>query len=123
MYERALQGFEKALGPEHISTLNTVNSLGSLYAYQARLNEAEAMYERAFQGYEKTLGQHEVQTYPPALKTLTNLALLMEELGKREEARMYYTRAAEGVEKVWGVQSQRYQRLVSQLQELGPDTV
>ncbi|KAF1928482.1 uncharacterized protein M421DRAFT_147615, partial [Didymella exigua CBS 183.55] len=31
MYQRALQGFEKAWGPEHTSTLETVNNLGNLY--------------------------------------------------------------------------------------------
>jgi tetratricopeptide (TPR) repeat protein len=30
MYERALRGFEKALRPEHTSTLNAVNNLGNL---------------------------------------------------------------------------------------------
>ncbi|KAF6793061.1 NB-ARC domain-containing protein [Colletotrichum musicola] len=53
MYERALQGKEKALGPDHTSTLSTVNNLGNLYKDQDRLKEAEAMYERALQGYEK----------------------------------------------------------------------
>ena len=31
MYTRALQGYEAALGPDHISTLDTVNNLGLLY--------------------------------------------------------------------------------------------
>ena len=31
MYQRALAGKEKVLGPEHPSTLMTVNNLGSLY--------------------------------------------------------------------------------------------
>ncbi|EXM13252.1 hypothetical protein FOTG_18293 [Fusarium oxysporum f. sp. vasinfectum 25433] len=43
MYERALQGYEKALGPEHTSTLKTVNNLGTLYKNQDRLDKAEAM--------------------------------------------------------------------------------
>jgi hypothetical protein len=43
-------------GPEHTSTLATVNNLGSLYADQGKLAEAEQMYERALQGYEKALG-------------------------------------------------------------------
>ncbi|KAI8272665.1 hypothetical protein K4K60_012077 [Colletotrichum sp. SAR11_57] len=54
MYERALQGKEKALGPDHTSTLNTVNNLGILYKDQGRLKEAEAMYERALQGKDVT---------------------------------------------------------------------
>ena len=32
MYQRALEGFEKVLRPDHILTFNTVNSLGNLYA-------------------------------------------------------------------------------------------
>jgi tetratricopeptide (TPR) repeat protein len=53
MYQRALQGKEKAWGLEHTSTLNTVNNLGVLYKDLGRLNEAEKMYQRALQGYEK----------------------------------------------------------------------
>jgi hypothetical protein len=32
MFTRALQGFTEVLGQKHISILNTVNSLGILYA-------------------------------------------------------------------------------------------
>jgi tetratricopeptide (TPR) repeat protein len=32
MYQRALQGKEKAWGLEHTSTLDTVNNLGAFYA-------------------------------------------------------------------------------------------
>ena len=53
MYQRALQGYEKAWGPEHTSTLDTVNNLGNLYKHQGKLAEAEQMYQRALQGYEK----------------------------------------------------------------------
>jgi hypothetical protein len=44
MYQRALAGHEKALGPGHTSTLNTVNNLGLLYSNQGKLAEAEQMY-------------------------------------------------------------------------------
>jgi tetratricopeptide (TPR) repeat protein len=50
MYQRALQGYEKTCGPEHTSTLDTVNNLGLLYADLGRLDEAEKMYQRALQG-------------------------------------------------------------------------
>ena len=52
MYQRALAGYEKALGPDHISTLNTVNNLGTLYRDQGKLKEAE-MYQRALPNNEK----------------------------------------------------------------------
>jgi tetratricopeptide (TPR) repeat protein len=48
--------YEKALGAEHTSTLDTVGNLGNLYGDQGKLAEAEQMYERALQGYEKALG-------------------------------------------------------------------
>jgi len=54
MYQRALQGYEKAWGPGHTSILITVNNLGNLYADQGKLDEAEEMYRRALQSYENT---------------------------------------------------------------------
>ena len=56
MYQRALAGYEKALGPDHTSTLDTVNNLGILYSDQGKLKEAEEMYQRALAGKEKALG-------------------------------------------------------------------
>ncbi|SLM38811.1 nb-arc and tpr domain protein [Lasallia pustulata] len=50
MYRRALEGYEKAWGPEHTSTLDVVNNLGLLYAGQGKMAEAEAMYRRALEG-------------------------------------------------------------------------
>ena len=49
MYERGLQGKQKALGAEHTSTLDIINNLGSLYKNQGKLAEAELMsYQNAF---------------------------------------------------------------------------
>ncbi|RYP74154.1 hypothetical protein DL771_003212 [Monosporascus sp. 5C6A] len=76
MYQQALQGYKKALGPEHTSTLNTVHNLGNLYKAQGKLGEAEKMYQQALQGYEKTLGRKLVKTYIPAVNTAYNLGLL-----------------------------------------------
>ena len=50
MYARALQGYEKALGRDHTSTLQTVGNLGILYRDQGKLDAAEEMYARALQG-------------------------------------------------------------------------
>jgi hypothetical protein len=50
MFVRALAGKEKALGPDHASTLDTVHSLGLLYSDQGKLAEAEQMYQRALLG-------------------------------------------------------------------------
>jgi hypothetical protein len=54
-YLRVLSGYKKALGPDHTSTLLTVNNLGNLYGDQGKLAEAEQMYVRALTGKEKGL--------------------------------------------------------------------
>ncbi|KAK3170881.1 hypothetical protein OEA41_002965 [Lepraria neglecta] len=61
MYRRALDGYEKAWGPEHTST-DTVNNLGILYKDQDKLAEAEKMYRRALDGYEKLRGPNHPTT-------------------------------------------------------------
>ncbi|MCJ1405466.1 hypothetical protein MMC11_008694 [Xylographa trunciseda] len=99
MYERALQGYEKALGAEHISTLRTVNNLGTLYRNQGKLAEAEQMYERALQGYEKALGAEHIST----LRTVNNLGTLYRNQGKLAEAEQMYERALQGYKKSLGV--------------------
>jgi tetratricopeptide (TPR) repeat protein len=98
MYQRALEGKEKALGQDHTSTLNTVSNLGNLYADQGRLTEAESMYERALEGYEKVLGRDHTST----LSTVNNLGLLYANQGRLAEAESMYERALEGKEKALG---------------------
>ncbi|KAN0070370.1 hypothetical protein V8E54_011239 [Elaphomyces granulatus] len=98
MYQRALQGYEKALGPDHTSTLDTVNNLGILYADQGKLDEAEKMYQRALQGKEKALGPGHTST----LNTVNNLGLLYKSQGKLDEAEKMYQRALQGKEKALG---------------------
>jgi tetratricopeptide (TPR) repeat protein len=56
MYQRAPAGNEKALGPDHKSTLHTVNNLGLLYRDQGKLDEAEQMYQRALLYYQHIYG-------------------------------------------------------------------
>jgi tetratricopeptide (TPR) repeat protein len=98
IYQRALQGKEKTWGPEHTSTLNTVNDLGRLYADQGKLVKAEQMYLRALQGYEKAWDPEHTQM----LITVDNLAALYADQGKRVEAEQMYERALQGKEKAWG---------------------
>ncbi|KAK8036599.1 hypothetical protein PG991_001736 [Apiospora marii] len=100
MYQRALQGKEKAWGAEHTSTLSTVNNLGNLYASQGRLGEAEAMYQRALQGKEKAWGAEHTST----LSTVNNLGLLYKAQGRLGEAEAMYQRALQGKEKAWGAE-------------------
>jgi tetratricopeptide (TPR) repeat protein len=62
MLQRALRGYEKAWGPDHTSTLDTVNNLGNLYADQGKLDEAEKMLQRALRGKEKAWGPDHTST-------------------------------------------------------------
>jgi tetratricopeptide (TPR) repeat protein len=98
MYERALRGYEKAWGPDHTSTLDTVNNLGNLYKNQGKLEEAEKMYERALRGKEKAWGPDHTST----LNTVNNLGNLYADQGKLEEAEKMYERALRGYEKALG---------------------
>ncbi|KAE8553941.1 hypothetical protein EYB25_002479 [Talaromyces marneffei] len=98
MYQRALVGKEKALGPGHISTFSTVNNLGLLYSDQGKFKEAEMMYQQAFAGYEKALGPDHTST----LSTVNNLGNLYFDQGKLQDAEMMYQRALVGKEKALG---------------------
>lgn len=61
MYERALQGYEKALGHEQINTyipaLNTAQNLAMLYVEIGRADKTEDMYSRALYGLEAVFGR------------------------------------------------------------------
>jgi tetratricopeptide (TPR) repeat protein len=101
MYQRALQGYENAWGPEHTSTLDTVNNLGLLYADQGKLVEAGQMYQRALQGKEKALGAEHTST----LDTVNNLGNLYKTQGKLFEAEQMYKRALQGYEEALGIEN------------------
>ena len=79
MYLRALAGKEKAWGPDHTSTLHSVNNLGILYKQQGKMAEAEAMYLRALAGKEKAWGPDHTST----LDTVNNLGTLYRMLEHR----------------------------------------
>jgi tetratricopeptide (TPR) repeat protein len=114
MYLRALQGYEKAWGTEHTSTLDTVNNLGNLYADQGKMAEAEAMYLRALQGYEKAWGAEHTST----LNTVNNLGILYKNQGKMAEAEAMYLRALQGYEDAVGADHPRTRVIARNLNAL-----
>ncbi|OXV05922.1 hypothetical protein Egran_06309 [Elaphomyces granulatus] len=120
MYQRALQGYEKALGPDHTSTLETVNNLGILYADQGKLDEAEEMYQRALQGYEKAFSLENVARYQPALNTMWCLGELFATQGHLHEAKEMYSRAYTGFRAVLGPSSNKCQYLERRIASLDP---
>ena len=62
MYRRALDGYEKAWGPEHTSTLDAVNNLNNLYADQGRLAETETINLQALTSSRKLRGSSHPMT-------------------------------------------------------------
>ena len=62
MYERALRGYEKALGLEPVNSytlaLNTIENLAGLYDTLRRLAQARVLYERYGIGIRSVFGVH-----------------------------------------------------------------
>ncbi|KAK3064727.1 hypothetical protein LTS18_004511 [Coniosporium uncinatum] len=118
MFIRALQGKEEALGPDHTSTLDTVNNLGILYKNQGKLAEAEKMYARALQGYVNALGPELVSSYLPALNTMSAFGDLFSQTDRKDMAKAMYNRALSGYTTVQGPSSERCSEIEGRLQAL-----
>ncbi|MCJ1430387.1 hypothetical protein MMC29_008305 [Sticta canariensis] len=102
IYLRALAGQEKAWGPEHPSTLDTINDLGFVYLDRGKMDEAEEMYRRALAGRENALGPD----HPSTLDTIHNVGVLYKDQGKLDEAEEMHLRALAGTEKALGPEHQ-----------------
>lgn len=98
MYLQALAGYEKLLGPNHISTLRTINNLGLLYTNQGKLDMTKKMHERALAMSEQTLGSDHNTT----LDIVHNFGALYWNQGKFDEAEQMYLRAMAGKEQILG---------------------
>jgi tetratricopeptide (TPR) repeat protein len=114
MYCIALDGYERALGPDHLSTLDIAASLGNVYRVQGRLDEAEQMYQRALAGYEKALGPNHKST----IETVNNLGILYSGQGKPDQAEQMLQRALEGCEKTLGSNHQSTLSIINNLGNL-----
>ena len=121
MYQRALAGKEKAWGPQHTSTLTTVNNLGNLYKVLGRLEEAEQMYQRALAGYAKAIHPDNLLTCVPALNNMWAFASLRQSQGRIEDARHWYSHALLGYEKTFGERSDKCQALRDNLAALASE--
>jgi tetratricopeptide (TPR) repeat protein len=96
--ERALAIREKALGPDHPDTAQSLNNLGYLLQATGDLAEVRPYYERALAIFEKALGPD----HPDTATTLLNLGHLLQAMGVPTEARPYFERALATCEKVLG---------------------
>ena len=81
------------LGPEHPSTLTSVNNLGLVLQRQGKYEEAEAMHRRDLEGSEKVLGPE----HPSTLTSVNNLGSVLESQGKYEEAEAMHRRDLRGM--------------------------
>ncbi|MCJ1457641.1 hypothetical protein MMC28_008010 [Mycoblastus sanguinarius] len=117
MYLRALTGYEKAWGPEHTSTLDTVNNLGNLYSNQGKMKEAEDMYLRALAGYEKARGPE----YKQALDTRYNLGLLYKERSTFGKAVQQFELVVQGYKKLLGPEHSETVEALNQLENCEVD--
>lgn len=75
LFRRALDAFERVLGPEHPSTLGSVNNLAGLLTAKGDLATAEQMYERASRGARQRLGPDHPDTkvYEKSLSRLREM--------------------------------------------------
>jgi len=83
MYEQALAGYKRVVGPDHISTLGTVDSIGALYLTQGKLVEAKQMLDRALAGFSSILGEQHVDTVK-VMDDLAKLCRLQEQTTRQE---------------------------------------
>ncbi|KAK2874987.1 hypothetical protein FQN49_001887, partial [Arthroderma sp. PD_2] len=81
-YRRVLNGMEKALGFDHISTLLVVREVGHLFAGQGKLAEAEEMYLRALRGFQANFGPDYIEKF----RVLGDLGSLYCGQDKQDEA-------------------------------------
>jgi tetratricopeptide (TPR) repeat protein len=82
LFERALAIREKALGPEHPHTADSLSNLARLLQEQGDLAGARPLFERALTVHEGALGAHHIWTGDSARAT----AEVLDALGRGEEA-------------------------------------
>ncbi len=87
--ERAMHLREKALGPEHADTIESLHNLASLYDFVGDFGRAEPLYQRALATREKVLGPE----HPDTATSLNNLAYLYAAMGDYGRAEPLYQRA------------------------------
>ena len=82
LFKEALEGRERAMGPDDRYTVEIVNHLGAFYIRNGDLDKAEKFLLRAFKYLEKTYGSYYMVTQP----TANNLGILYMQQGRLDEA-------------------------------------
>ncbi|PUU77946.1 hypothetical protein B9Z19DRAFT_1127577 [Tuber borchii] len=118
---RALEIREKALGPQHLDTLTTIDHLAIVLRKLGKYDEAERMHRRALEGTEQHLGPDHITAlarvdslarvgcekglgseHPETISRVYSLALVLCRRGKWREAMEMSKRLVEGREKTLG---------------------
>lgn len=91
LFRKALAIQERALGPSHPATANTLNNLSTYLDRRGRPQEAEPLQRRALDILEKRLGP----LHPDTAAMLTTLAVMLDRQGKLAESEALYRNAVE----------------------------
>jgi tetratricopeptide (TPR) repeat protein len=111
LHRRALAIREKALGPEHPDTAESLNNLASLLYEKGDYAEAEPLYRRALAIRERALGPE----HPDAARSLTNLALALHARGDYAAAEPLYRQALTADEQALGMEHPETARSLNSL--------
>jgi tetratricopeptide (TPR) repeat protein len=94
-YGRALDQYERLLGPEHPAVAKALNNLGLMAADQAKWDDAIAALTRAIRINERALGEG----HPDVAVGLANLAMVYGGMNRHEEALPLAERAVASIER------------------------
>jgi tetratricopeptide (TPR) repeat protein len=98
MLESAAEGLKRALGVDHLETLDTLHQLAVAYLHAGKLPEASALFEQVRDGEVKKLGADD----PLTLITLSNLASTYQYAGRLPEAIALLEQARDTITKKLG---------------------
>ncbi|KAK6214532.1 hypothetical protein LQW54_004253 [Pestalotiopsis sp. IQ-011] len=82
IYRETLELRKSVLGPEHPSTLVSINNLANMLNSQGKYEEAEEMLRETLELRKSVLGPE----HPSTLESINNLAVVLDSQGKYEEA-------------------------------------
>jgi tetratricopeptide (TPR) repeat protein len=114
--KKAIQLFEKALGPEHPGVCQGYHNLAELYRGMGAYNQALPNYHRALQILEKAAPDH-----PLAAVMRNNLVRVYMEMGAYDPAHPLYDQAFKIREKVLGSQYPNSEKDLNKIAELYPE--
>ena len=77
-YRRALFGWEKSLGNDHLDTLTAVKCIANVFRIQGKDDEALGLFRRELAGRERSLGKD----HPKTLATSRRITELLENKGQ-----------------------------------------